>query len=127
MTDIVVAQRMWQRRDTAANWSSVNPILQSGEIGVETQAVGTAVKFKIGDGTTPWNSLPYQASALQPYTHNQSVAATSWTINHNLGYKPSVELLTAGGVEFDAEVVHTSNNQVVVNLVVAIAGSARLI
>lgn len=59
MTEIVVAQRMWQRRDTAANWVAANPILSAGEIGVELPASGTTCKFKIGDGVTAWVSLPY--------------------------------------------------------------------
>ena len=43
------------RRDTAANWTSVNPVLAAGELGFETNTK----KFKIGDGTTAWNSLAY--------------------------------------------------------------------
>jgi hypothetical protein len=60
------------------------------------------------------------------YTHTQSTPSATWTINHNLGYRPSVELLTVGGVEFDASVVHTSINQTVVEIAMPIAGSARL-
>lgn len=41
------------RRDTAANWTSANPTLASGEIGLETDTG----RYKIGNGTTPWNSL----------------------------------------------------------------------
>ena len=41
------------RRGTAAQWSSANPILASGEFGYETDTG----YFKIGDGTTTWNSL----------------------------------------------------------------------
>lgn len=41
------------RRDTAANWTSTNPTLASGEIGFETDTG----RYKIGNGTTPWNSL----------------------------------------------------------------------
>lgn len=59
------------------------------------------------------------------YVHTQSVASTTWTINHNLGFRPSIELLTVGGVEFQADVVHVSENQALVYLVVATAGSAR--
>jgi hypothetical protein len=44
------------RRDTAANWTSVNPTLNSGEIGFETDTL----KFKIGNGSTAWASLAYQ-------------------------------------------------------------------
>lgn len=43
------------RNDTAANWTSANPTLASGEIGIETDTN----KFKIGDGTTAWASLNY--------------------------------------------------------------------
>jgi hypothetical protein len=46
---------MAQRKDTAANWTAANPILLSGEIGYETDTK----KFKIGDGTTNWNTLAY--------------------------------------------------------------------
>jgi hypothetical protein len=61
MAEIIVAQRMWQRRDSAANWTSVNPILANGEFGVEESATPLTVpaKFKIGTGTTAWNDLPY--------------------------------------------------------------------
>lgn len=50
-----MATQIQVRRDTAANWSSVNPTLASGEIGFETDEN----KFKIGDGSTDYNSLPY--------------------------------------------------------------------
>lgn len=43
------------RRGTAATWTSVNPLLAEGELGVELDTD----KFKIGDGTSNWNSLPY--------------------------------------------------------------------
>lgn len=43
------------RRDTAANWASVNPVLASGEPAFETDTG----KFKIGNGTTAYNSLDY--------------------------------------------------------------------
>lgn len=66
-------------------------------------------------------------AGANPYTHTQAVPATSWTINHNLGYRPVVELFSAGGVEMIAEVVHTTVNQVVVSFLSATAGSARLL
>lgn len=43
------------RNDTAANWTSANPILLKGEIGIEIDTN----KFKVGDGTTNWVSLDY--------------------------------------------------------------------
>lgn len=59
MAQVVVAQRMWQRRDTAANWQSKNPVLAAGEIGVQLGATSDETKFKIGDGATAWNSLAF--------------------------------------------------------------------
>ena len=52
-----MAVRIQFRRDTAANWTSANPTLASGELGLETDTR----KFKIGDGTTAWTSLSYGA------------------------------------------------------------------
>ena len=45
------------RRGTASQWSSAspNPVLAIGEIGLETDTD----QFKIGDGVSTWNSLPY--------------------------------------------------------------------
>lgn len=44
------------RRDTSANWTSVNPIPAQGEPCYETDTH----KFKIGDGVTKYTNLPYQ-------------------------------------------------------------------
>ena len=44
-----------QRRDTAANWTSANPTLLAGEIGIESDTN----KIKIGTGSTAWTSLAY--------------------------------------------------------------------
>lgn len=43
------------RRDTAANWTSNNPTLASGEFGLETDTF----LFKIGNGSDDWVTLPY--------------------------------------------------------------------
>jgi hypothetical protein len=50
-----MAQRIQFRNDTLANWTAANPVLAAGELGVETDTRF----YKIGDGTTPWNALPY--------------------------------------------------------------------
>ena len=52
-----VQTRIQLRHDTAANWTSVNPVLLEGEVGIETDTL----KQKVGDGSTAWNSLPYQS------------------------------------------------------------------
>jgi hypothetical protein len=54
-----MTSRLQNRRDTAANWTSNNPTLAAGEIGLETDTA----KYKMGDGTTAWNSLAYAYTA----------------------------------------------------------------
>lgn len=60
------------------------------------------------------------------FTFEQTSPSDSWLINHNLGFRPSVDLFTTGGMEMLGEVVHISVNQTVVNFNGAIAGFARL-
>ena len=54
-----MATRMQQRRGTAAQWTSANPILAAGEIGFETDTG----KFKMGNGSSAWTALSYFADA----------------------------------------------------------------
>jgi hypothetical protein len=48
------------RRGTASEWSTANPILSEGELGLELDTG----KFKVGNGTAAWNTLVY-ASGIQ--------------------------------------------------------------
>ena len=43
------------RRGTSSEWSSANPVLAAGEMGIETNTN----LFKVGNGSTAWNALPY--------------------------------------------------------------------
>jgi hypothetical protein len=43
------------RRGTASEWTEENPVLRSGEPGVEIDTN----RLKIGDGVRTWNLLPY--------------------------------------------------------------------
>jgi len=49
---------MQQRRDTEANWTSNNPTLAAGELGLETDTG----KIKIGTGSAAWTALAYAAT-----------------------------------------------------------------
>ena len=52
------------RRGTASSWTSANPTLAEGEMGIETDTD----QFKIGDGLTAWTSLSYGGIAGAPGT-----------------------------------------------------------
>ena len=64
-----MANRIQLRRDTGANWASVNPVLAQGEIGIVTDAI--PIQIKVGNGVTAWNSLSYVA------TGNMDVAGST--------------------------------------------------
>lgn len=49
-----MATRMQQRRATALEWDTNNPVLALGEIGFDT----TNNTIKIGDGEKTWSELP---------------------------------------------------------------------
>ena len=54
----MASYRLAIRRDTAANWTSANPVLAQGEFGYEADTGS----LKIGDGATAWSALPYYTS-----------------------------------------------------------------
>lgn len=55
MAQKILKTRFQLRNDIAANWTEKNPVLLLGELGIETDTN----KFKIGDGNSTWNALPY--------------------------------------------------------------------
>ena len=70
-TPTTVLVQLKLRSDTAANWTSANPTLLSGELGRETDTG----KIKIGNGSTAWTALAYQPFGA-PIT-NADISATA--------------------------------------------------
>ena len=66
-------------------------------------------------------------AVINDHVHTQLVASSTWTISHNLGYRPNVSVLTDGGKERIAEVIHISNNITQISFATATTGSARFI
>ena len=50
-----MANRIILRNGTASEWSTHNPVLEEGEVGLELDTG----KMKIGDGTSSWHALNY--------------------------------------------------------------------
>ena len=78
------------RRDTAANWTSANPTLAQGELGIETDTS----KVKVGDASTAWASLTYLIDVGDYLTTTSTNTLTNKTI------RDTVYALT--GLAFDA-------------------------
>lgn len=54
-----MASILRQRRDTAANWSTNNPVIPDGQLVFDE----TNNTFRIGDGTSTYSNLPVQSGA----------------------------------------------------------------
>lgn len=67
--------RLQFRRGTLAKWAEVNPVLAQGELGLETDTN----KFKIGDGTTAWNLLPYTLTKPDAYIMDGGTPFTNYS------------------------------------------------
>ena len=84
------------RHAAAASWSIVNPVLAQGEMGYETDTE----QFKIGNGSTAWNSLGY-GGLLGPTGNTGPTGMTgpapsvvnSLTINGSLYVQETQELV----------------------------------
>jgi fluoride ion exporter CrcB/FEX len=63
--------------DTAANWTSANPVLALGEMGIETDTN----KIKFGDGTTAWNTLSYFAGVPASFKYGLYTLSAAQTAN----------------------------------------------
>jgi hypothetical protein len=61
------------RRGTASQWTSTNPTLAAGELGLETETL----LVKVGNGTTTWNNLTYINSF--PAVIRNAQTGTSYT------------------------------------------------
>ncbi len=84
------------RRDTAANWTSNNPVLEAGQIGYETDTL----RFKFGNGSTAWNSLAYGVGALADgdvtYAKIQDTTAGSVLLGRGSSGAGDVQEITLG-------------------------------
>ncbi len=83
------------RVDTSANWTSNNPILLSGEIGIENDTG----KIKVGDGTSNWNSLSYEIGTKVP--ENAKFTDTIYTL-------PTATSSVLGGIKTGLNITNSS-------------------
>jgi hypothetical protein len=72
-----MATKIQVRRDSSADWTTINPVLSEGEIGFETNTG----KFKIGNGSSAWSALDYflDSSDLSAYLTASSASTTYLT------------------------------------------------
>lgn len=73
---------------TAAAWTLANQVLLVGQVGCESDLLPAAPKYKVGDGVTAWNSLPY--------SNAKDTVLTGFVIDtSNTGVEPTDTILEA--------------------------------
>ena len=63
MAKTIIKAQMKQRIDTINNWKTKNPVLISGELGM----ISDDPRYKVGDGVTPWNTLPFRGVGSESF------------------------------------------------------------
>jgi len=87
------------RRDSAADWTTEDPTLSEGELGLELDTG----KIKIGDGATAWTSLSYR-TYVTAVTENLTLNATNISnkyidLANTPLYNTAVKVFPAGGIK----------------------------
>ena len=99
MEDRLVADKIQIRRDTAANWTSANPTLAQGELGLETDTG----KLKAGTGSTAWTSLGYYSlGVISSGITLTNANLTGTTSIEEVIEKVTTATSTTGTINFDA-------------------------
>lgn len=73
---MAVVTQIQIRRGTASQWTSTNPTLAAGELGLETDTL----LVKAGNGSTAWNSLAYINQYGLPVLTQNTQTGTSYTL-----------------------------------------------
>lgn len=74
------------RSGTEADWVAANPLLEVGELALETDTL----RYKTGNGLTLWNSLPYSFSTIGGAETLTNKILTSPTITSPIISSPSI-------------------------------------
>lgn len=58
------------------------------------------------------------------YLHSQDLASADWTIEHNLGKRPSITIVDSGGTTVYGQVIYLDDNTAEVHFTAAFSGRA---
>lgn len=89
-------------------------------VGVE----GVGPRGQKGDDGDPGPPGPPGPAGDGTFEHEQLTPDTSWVINHNLGFRPNIDVFTDTGVPIDAVIIHHTLNQAEVQLLTPRIGRA---
>jgi hypothetical protein len=68
----------------------------------------------------------YFTTARVSYEHTQGSSSSTWTINHNLGFKPNVTVVDSAGNIVEGEISYTNSNSLTVSFSTGFSGKAYI-
>jgi hypothetical protein len=97
-----------------------------GTIGVQGTSGIAGAALDNTDDLTEGTTNKYFTVARVSYDHMQGAASSSWSITHNLGFKPNVTVIDSAGNIVEGEIAYTNSNSLTVSFQSAFSGNAYL-
>lgn len=88
------------------------------EVSTPSRLIDVQVRQPIGTPGPPGDPGP----AGGTYLHTQGAPALVWHVPHNLGFMPNAQPLDSAFEEFDANIVHVDENNLIVTLTILSSG-----
>lgn len=108
-----MADRLQQRRDTAARWAEFNPVLLEGELGYVTDNPN---QYKLGDGIHSWNELPlrgYTGTISQEFGTDAEAVVSQKVVTEEKQRRESAEATLQENID-SVSAMANNNNQIIV-------------
>lgn len=106
MANKTLLAQIKQRSDTAANWTTKDPVISDGELIVVTTNAGEK-RFKVGDGEKTFTQLPYAdeniLSKIKTYTAGDGISISDTGVISSTG--------GGGSGSSDVFIIETDNSQ----------------
>ena len=112
--------------------SAPNTALRPGDIWVNADYVAwqagevtDSPELRVYDGVA-WQAVGEAAATTDglSYTHTQATAAATWTVAHNLGYRPNVTVVDTADTQIIPGLIYLDVNTVELSFTGATAGKA---
>lgn len=97
-----------------------------GTIGVQGTSGIAGAALDNTDDLTEGTTNKYFTVGRVSYDHMQGAASSSWSITHNLGFKPNVTVIDSAGNIVEGEIAYTNSNSLTVSFQSAFSGNAYL-
>jgi hypothetical protein len=102
--------------------SPSNSLGNNGDVYIHS--VANIIYTKVGGVWT--NAQEIASKSNWSYTHEQQANSTVWNVTHNLGYKPSVDIIDYGNNNIEGDISYTNSNSLTITLSSPASGYAYL-